>query len=742
MTPDDPRLTAHALGETDGPLTPEERAEVDALRATAETLKAGFAAVPMPSLDPARRAAILGEAAPAPVLPFSSHAGVGALAAMLLLVVGFTIAGATGGVEIGAQKDVAVVHFETAPNNSGTYLDDSLALATADLGSTDATARFAAPNRILKPGGTGMTLGGGGGGGGHQYPAPGFTLPLKAGGSGGPGGGKGGDFYMGQDFDTVVSGGVRQGLTESNSLLRSFHSPVNVRLGEVTNGLDDVTSLGYVGGTGGSTATWEQHPAFGTSEKSEYEFSSESFAPLVENAWIRPFGESALSTFSIDVDTAAYAIVRRCLLEQGRLPPPGALRLEELVNYFPYAYGGPSSGDPFAVHVDAASCPWEPRHRLVRIALKGREVEEAMRPAANLVFLLDVSGSMAQPNKLPLVKQSIALLADRLTVRDRVAMVVYAGSEGLALPSTQGGDHEAIKAAIGRLEAGGSTNGGAGITLAYKVATENFIPGGINRVVLATDGDFNVGISDPSSLVKMVEEKAKSGVFLTALGYGMDNLKDSTLEQLADKGNGNYGYVDSLREAEKVLVTEGMSTLHCIAKDVKIQVEFNPAKVAGYRLLGYENRMLAAQDFADDAKDAGEIGAGHAVTAFYEVVPAGETVPGAAVDELRYQRPGTPTGNDETLVVKLRWKEPEGQVSTPREFPFSDAGLAFDAVPEDFRFAAAVAAFGMVLRDSKCAGSASLPMVREIAAGALGADAGGWRAEFLSLVDKAATLRK
>jgi Ca-activated chloride channel family protein len=730
MTPagydeNDPRLTAHALGETDGPLSDAERAEVEALRATADVLKAGFAAMPMPTLEPERRAAILGER---PVVAVPAPTYLGALAASLLLVVGFTIAGATGGVEIGAQRDVA-------GSARGLFVVD------ADLDSLDSVVPpmsdpMVAGRLFYQKG-----VGGGGAGGAHvyKYPPTDPSLPLKAGGPGGPGGGKGGDSYNGRAYSMTPGGGgggAGGPYTVTASRFVSFHQPMNVTLGQVTNGLDD----GDIGVKPVDTFT-DENSFFGLALFREGS-SSESFAPLVENAWIRPLGEAALSTFSIDVDTAAYAIVRRCLLEQGKLPPPGALRIEELVNYFPYGYSGPTGSDPFAVHVDAAACPWEPRHRLVRIALKGREVEEVQRPAANLVFLLDVSGSMNQPNKLPLVKQSIAMLADRLTVRDRVAMVVYAGTEGLALPSTQGGDHAAIKAALENLQAGGSTNGGAGIELAYKVATENLVPGGINRVVLATDGDFNVGVSDPSALVKMVEEKAKAGVFLTALGYGMDNLKDSTLEQLADKGNGNYGYVDSLREAEKVLVTEGMGTLHCIAKDVKIQVEFNPAKVAGYRLLGYENRMLAAQDFADDAKDAGEIGAGHTVTALYEVVPAGETVPGAVVDELRFQRPANFTGAGESLVVKLRWKEPEGRVSTPREFPFTDAGASFDAASDDFRFAASVAAFGMVLRDSKCAGSANLALVREIAAGALGADAGGWRAEFLSVVEKAATLKK
>jgi Ca-activated chloride channel family protein len=429
-------------------------------------------------------------------------------------------------------------------------------------------------------------------------------------------------------------------------------------------------------------------------------------------------------------------------VQENRLPPRGLVRIEEMVNYFRYRYEGPTGETPFAVRADTTACPWEPRHRLVRIALKAREVEKAQRPPANLVFLVDVSGSMNESNKLPLVQQSIALLVPALTAADRISLVVYAGASGLVLPATPGDRHEEILAAINRLQAGGSTNGGAGIELAYKVASENFVPGGINRVLLATDGDFNVGVTNKSDLVDLIEKEAKSKVFLTALGYGMGNLKDSTLESLADKGNGNYGYVDSLSEARKVLVEEGMGTLQTVAKDVKIQVEWNPAKVAGYRLLGYENRMLAAQDFLDDAKDAGEMGAGHTVTALYEVVPAGEAVPGAAVEGLRYQQTAGHTGSDELLTVKCRYKDPEGDVSRGFEVPCTDNGLAFDAAGEDFRFAAAVAAFGLVLRDSQNKGSASLPMVIEIAASSLGGDDGGYRKEFLSLVEKALALRK
>ncbi len=483
----------------------------------------------------------------------------------------------------------------------------------------------------------------------------------------------------------------------------------------------------------------------GAAAGAQEEGNTESFDSIVENPFHRAV-EDPLSTFSVDVDTASYSLVRR-FLGEGSLPPRGAVRIEELLNYFPYDHAPPAEGEvPFAVHVDAASAPWDPDHRLVRVALKGRVFDEARRPAANLVFLVDVSGSMDHPKKLPLVKDALRLLAGRLDGRDRVALVVYAGSSGLVLPSTPGSAAAAITGALDRLEAGGSTNGGAGIELAYRVAVENLVRGGINRVVLATDGDFNVGVTNQSDLVDLVERRAKGGVFLTCLGFGMGNLKDSTLEKLADRGNGNYAYIDSLREAEKVLV-EGMGgTLQAIAKDVKIQVEFNPARVAAYRLLGYENRMLKARDFNDDAKDAGEIGAGHCVTALYEVIPAGREAPGPAVDSLRYQEGLrlSPSGeaSGELLTVKLRWKEPDGDASRPMAVPFADGGAPFDAASEDFRFAASVAAFGMVLRESPNRGSASLAMVAEIAAGALGPDEGGYRKEFLSLVEKAAALKK
>ncbi|AOS44813.1 von Willebrand factor [Lacunisphaera limnophila] len=470
-------------------------------------------------------------------------------------------------------------------------------------------------------------------------------------------------------------------------------------------------------------------------------FNTEAYGHRQDNGYQR-VGDHPLSTFAVDVDTAAYANVRRFLVG-GQRPPADAVRIEELINYFPYGYAQPTGRVPFAANLEVAAAPWAPAHRLVRIGLKGREVSDATRPAANLVFLLDVSGSMQQPNKLPLVKQSLRLLVGKLRADDRVAIAVYAGSSGLALPSTPVSRPAEILEAIDRLEAGGSTNGALGIQLAYDIAKANFIAGGVNRVILATDGDFNVGTTSEGDLVRLVEEKAKSGVFLSVLGFGMGNLKDGTLEQIADKGNGNYAYIDSLAEAKKALVEQAGGTLVTIAQDVKIQVEFNPAQVAAYRLIGYENRLLAKEDFNNDAVDAGEIGAGHTVTALYEVVPAGAELPGVApaVDDLKYQQ--TESGarkageSGELLTVKLRYKEPAGAVSSKVEFVLRDTGARFEDASQDFKFAAAVAAFGMVLRDSPHKGSLTLAEVAAWGRAGTGSDAGGYRSEFLGLVERA-----
>jgi Ca-activated chloride channel family protein len=470
---------------------------------------------------------------------------------------------------------------------------------------------------------------------------------------------------------------------------------------------------------------------------------TESYASVAENTFIRA-SQEPLATFSIDVDTASYSNVRR-FLSQNQLPPGDAVRIEELVNYFTYDYARPSGPHPIGASMEVADAPWNPRHRLVRVGIKARDIDANKRPASNLVFLIDVSGSMNTPQKLPLVKSSLKLLVDQLGENDMVSMVVYAGSSGLVLPPTGGNRKSVIARAIDDLQAGGSTNGGAGIQLAYRQAMDSFIRGGVNRVILVTDGDFNVGITSQGELTRLIEDRARSGVFLSVLGYGMGNLKDSTMERLANQGNGHYAYIDTLNEARKVLVEEMSNTLVTVAKDVKIQVDFNPAKVEAYRLVGYENRMLQAQDFNDDLKDAGEMGAGHAVTALFEIVPRGGTVPGS-IDPSVFQpapretpRPAS-TSND-LLVLRVRYKLPDASESTRMDVPLPDRRRSFAEATADFRFAASVAAFGMILKNSQYRGEATLPWVMDTAEGSRGADRGGYRAEFVSLVQRAVSLR-
>jgi len=465
--------------------------------------------------------------------------------------------------------------------------------------------------------------------------------------------------------------------------------------------------------------------------------SIEHYAEIRENEFLRVL-DQPLSTFSIDVDTASYANVRR-FLNEGRLPPKDAVRIEEMINYFDYNYAPPHNEMPFATHLELSSCPWNEAHQLVRIGLKGYEIDASERPAMNLVFLLDVSGSMNRPNKLPLVQRAMTVLSQQLDERDRVSIVVYAGASGLVLPPTSGANRQAILAALKRLKAGGGTNGGQGIKLAYKTALEHFDKKGVNRVILCTDGDFNIGVTQGGDLNRLIEEKAKSGIFLSVLGFGTGNVKDSTMEQLADRGNGNYSYIDTFNEARKVLVDEMSGTLLAIAKDVKIQVEFNPSRVAGYRLIGYENRILAAKDFNDDKKDAGEIGAGHTVTALYEIVPAGQPVNNVPpVDELKYQSSDKRSaGSGELLTVKLRYKQPDGDISRKIEFPLNGKGRSFENAGEDFRFATAVAGFGMMLRDSQLKGDLTYKQVTEWATHSQGDDEFGYRREFLDLVRKA-----
>lgn len=476
------------------------------------------------------------------------------------------------------------------------------------------------------------------------------------------------------------------------------------------------------------------------------EWNREAYDSITENAFAA-VADHPLSTFSIDVDTASYSNMRRHLTS-GQLPPAGAVRIEELVNYFPYTYTGPDDDHPFAVHTEGATCPWNTKHRLVRVGIQGKKIDDKERAPANLVFLLDVSGSMSDTNKLPLVKSAMKMLLENLREDDRVGIAVYAGSSGLVLDSTAASEKAAIARAIDNLSPGGSTNGAAGIELAYQVATKGFIKGGVNRVILCTDGDFNVGTTSRSELVKLVEAKAKSGVFLTVLGFGMGNYNDAMMEELTNKGNGNYGYVDNEREARKLLVEQVNATMVTIAKDVKIQVEFNPAKVAGYRLIGYENRMLKKEDFNDDTKDAGEIGAGHSVTALYEVVPFGVELDTPKVDPLKYQPVAAAAGaqgdkdSGEMLTVKIRYKQPEGDKSQLIAKPFTDDGRDFARASEDMRFAASVAAMGMILRDSKFVGTYTLGAVAEVAESSAKHDPSGYRKEFVELVKKAAAMKK
>ena len=472
------------------------------------------------------------------------------------------------------------------------------------------------------------------------------------------------------------------------------------------------------------------------------DFNTESYDHVVDNPFLA-VRQNPLSTFSIDVDTASYSNTRR-FLNQGKLPPKGAVRIEEMVNYFDYKYEPPKDEHPFSAHVEIAPCPWEGKHQLARIALKGKVFEKTERPTVNLVFLIDVSGSMSPSNKLPLLKSAMTMLVKELQDRDRVAIVTYAGASGLALPSTTCDRKQEILKVLDRLQAGGSTAGGAGITLAYKTAEENFVKGEVNRVILCTDGDFNVGITNQSDLIDLIEQKAKSGIFLTVLGFGMGNYKDSTLEKLADKGNGNYGYIDTLNEARKMLVDQIEGTLITIAKDVKIQVEFNPTRVGAYRLIGYENRLLRNEDFNDDTKDAGEIGAGHTVTAFYELVSPAEAKNLPGVDPLKYQTPmDTAPGenSNEMFTLKLRYKEPEGEISKLMEIPVLEPDSA-GALSPDCSFAAAVAAFGMILRDSPYKGQASIPLVLKLANAGKGDDSNGYRAEFIQLVKLSESLLK
>lgn len=471
------------------------------------------------------------------------------------------------------------------------------------------------------------------------------------------------------------------------------------------------------------------------------DYNTENYQHRSDNGY-KEAVQQPLSTLSIDVDRASYSNVRR-FLHNRQLPPADAVRVEELINYFPYTYPAPKNGDVFSITRQLSDCPWNDKHQLIRIAIKGKDIEVKNRKTNNLVFLVDVSGSMSSSDKLPLLKSGLRLLVDQMQAEDRITLVAYAGAAGMVLPPTDGKHKDQILEALERLESGGSTAGGAGITLAYKVAREQFLQEGNNRIILATDGDFNVGISSEGELVRLIEKERASGVFLTVLGFGTGNLNDAVMEQLADKGNGNYAYIDNLLEAKKVLVHEMGGTLVTIASDVKIQVEFNPAKVKAYRLVGYENRLLNAEDFNDDKKDAGELGSGHTVTALYEIIPTGSDEPVPGSDVLKYQRTKSPaTFSDEILTVKFRYKEPGTNISKLITSVLKDEKISLSEAGEDFQFAAAVAGFGLLLRNSEYKGTANYADIHSMAVKSKGKDEQGYRAEFASLVEIAELLSK
>jgi len=544
---------------------------------------------------------------------------------------------------------------------------------------------------------------------------------------------------------------------ENNEVKIKGRSIVNVKLVPSINALSEVVVMGYgqsrkmsasantIYGYTAPGLPVERNPGYYDRDGVQDDFDTEDYDHITENKFLK-VSDNPLSTFSIDVDAASYSNVRR-FLNQGQLPPAGAVRIEEMINYFHYEYPQPKNGQPFSINTEISNAPWNKDHKLVLIGLQGKKIPTDNLPASNLVFLIDVSGSMQGPNRLPLVKASMKMLVDQLREEDKVSIVVYAGAAGLVLKPTSGDEKTTIKDAIDKLEAGGSTAGGAGIKLAYNTAKEYFVKGGNNRVILCTDGDFNVGESSDDAMERLIERERKSGVFLTVLGYGMGNYKDNKMQKLADKGNGNHAYIDGISEAKKVLVNEFGGTLFTIAKDVKLQIEFNPAKVQSYRLIGYENRMLAKEDFNDDKKDAGELGSGHTITALYEVIPVGVNSSFLKnVDPLKYQKNEIPfsksSQTDEIMTVKFRYKAPDGDVSKLIEHPLKNDELSTTRTSDNFRFAASVAEFGMLLRKSEFKAAASFDNVIKMARKAKGNDEEGYRAEFIRLVESAQMLAK
>ena len=528
-------------------------------------------------------------------------------------------------------------------------------------------------------------------------------------------------------------------------------SIINVKMKEDVNALQEMVVVGYGSrrDMASKSASMAAPSATGYGSRGSFQrfnnnFNTEGYTAINENGF-KNVKNNPLSTFSIDVDNASYSNIRR-FINMGELPPADAVRIEEMINYFKYDYPEPKGEHPFSVYTELAECPWNNKHQLLHVGLKGKSIDKSSLPPSNLVFLIDVSGSMGDPNKLPLLKSAFSLLVNELRPQDKVAIVVYAGAAGLVLESTHGNRKEIILSAIDNLEAGGYTAGGAGLKLAYAEAEKNFVKGGNNRIILATDGDFNVGESSNGGMERLVEDKRELGVFITVLGFGMGNVKDDKMEVIADKGNGNYSYIDNLQEARKVLVREFGGTLFTIAKDVKFQIEFNPVKVASYRLIGYENRLLNDEDFNDYTKDAGEIGAGHNVTALYELVPAGSTEKMPSVDHLKYQQSGS---NDykvndlsgEYLTIKLRYKKPDGNTSMLFEKPVKGYINKLDDASDNLKFAAAVSEFGMIMRDSEFKGNATLESASILAKSAKGEDEDGCRSELIRLINTVKDMR-
>ncbi len=787
MNHQDPRLTAYALGE----LSEAERAEVEALlaasptdaqqveetREMADLLSRAFSQEAAAPVDPGVLAAVRLERPPLemkdtdrpPRIPWFVSwrwgwgVALGAAAALLLIVAGWWLAG--DGSRSNVLK-IATAPTTDLPRTEPASTSQSIPTAPRE---TEPLANPRMSSPVSERTDTAIPASG--------QPTSPSTAPRTGGGSlGGAVAPGAGPTYRDQlSFSMSPELMNRHGLTPApgpEAGRRPSGTAVRTMEAVRASAAPDAQTLSLDGGRLGETSP-EWRPRYGLRPtlresleqkvaKAEdpnvilrgrrayaesWEYREPTANPGYVDAGVNGFQSAAtepLSTFGLDVDTGSYANVRR-FLAQGQLPPAAAVRVEEMINYFPYAYSAPKGDEVFAVDVEVGSCPWDVDHRLVRMAIRARDVA-GERPAGNLVFLIDVSGSMAPAERLPLLKQALRSFVKRLAPADHVAIVTYASRAGVLLPSTSCEDKARILAAIDSLEAGGSTNGEGGIREAYDAAVRHFAPGGINRVLLCTDGDFNVGIRDPDDLVRLVKERARSGVFLTTLGVGTANFKDALMRRLADEGNGTYHYLDSFEEAQRVLIDQMDSTLVTVARDAKAQVEFNPGRVAAWKLIGYEKRLMPAQDFNDDTRDAGEIGAGHAVTLLYEVVPAGQMVPGR-VDALKYQRPppveGVPASivrSPELLTLKLRYQRPEGSKSALLEVPVTDAGEGFERKSADFRFAAAVAAFGMTLHPAPGERGPGMDLTLDLARQSLGHDPGGWRAEFITLVKKARQL--